>query len=856
MKIIVVGNGMVSYKFCEKIIAKSNGAIFEIIVFGEESRPAYDRVHLSEFFSGKSAEDLLMAPATWYAENNIALHTGDPIQQIDRSNKTVHSFKGITVSYDVLILATGSSAFVPPIPGVEKDGVFIYRTIEDLEMMTAYAKKAKTGAVIGGGLLGLEAAKAMIDLGITDTHVIEFAPRLMPRQIDEAGSDILKAKLQTLGLKIHTSKNTAEILGNDCIDGMLFSDDTKIDVDMLVISAGIKPRDELAKLSGLETGTRGGIVVNEKLQTTDPAIYAIGECALFEGMVYGLVAPGYEMAEVVAKNLVALTNSVLHGAFNHKDSSEIPPSGGGGALFSAYDMSTKLKLIGVDVASFGDPFVAGDNVRSVVFEDTMKGIYKRINITGDGKQLLGGILIGDAEQYNMLLQTVKNKVVLPPNPEDVILGSRGGESEGGAGVLSLPDEAIVCSCESVTKGMLCAAVTEHGCETIDAIKKCNKAGTGCGGCVPMVKDIMLHTMKAQGKYVRNVLCEHFNYSRQELFDLVKIQGLKTYDEVLDHLGKGDGCELCKPPVSSILASLWGEMILKKGNDTAQDSNDRFLANIQKGGTYSVVPRIPGGEITPDKLIVIGQVAKQYNLYTKITGGQRIDMFGAHLNDLPDIWGQLIAAGFESGHAYGKSLRTVKSCVGSTWCRFGLHDSVSYAIRIEERYRGLRSPHKLKGGVSGCIRECAEAQSKDFGIIATEKGWNLFVCGNGGSKPQHALLLSTDLDDETCIKYIDRFLMFYIRTADPLTRTATWLNKMEGGIDYLRNVVVNDSLCICGQLETEMQLLVDSYRCEWKEAIENPAIRKRFSHFVNEPETKDPSVVFEEMREQKKVKNWK
>ncbi len=298
------------------------------------------------------------------------------------------------------------------------------------------------------------------------------------------------------------------------------------------------------------------------------------------------------------------------------------------------------------------------------------------------------------------------------------------------------------------------------------------------------------------------------------------------------------------------------MILEKGNDTAQDSNDRFLANIQKGGTYSVVPRIPGGEIEPDKLIVIGQVAKQYNLYTKITGGQRIDLFGAHLSDLPAIWQLLIEAGFESGHAYGKSLRTVKSCVGSTWCRFGLHDSVSFAIRIEQRYRGLRSPHKLKGGVSGCVRECAEAQSKDFGIIATEKGWNLMVCGNGGSKPQHALLLAADLDDETCIRYIDRFLMFYIRTADALTRTATWLNKMEGGIDYLRNVVVNDSLQMAAQWEAEMQVLVDCYECEWKAAINNPEIRKRFNHFVNAPHEKDPSVQFEPMRQQKKVADWK
>jgi len=831
MKIVIIGNGMVGYKFCEKLLSRTKDA--EVIVFGEEIRPAYDRVHLSEFFAGKTAEDLTLTGLNWYHDNNIRLHLGDPVLSINRPAKTVHSHKGFTESYDFLVIATGSAAFVPPIPGVDKQGVFIYRTIEDLEMMRDYARKAKAGAVIGGGLLGLEAAKAMLDLGIPSTQVIEFAPRLMPRQIDAAGSGILRNKLEKLGLKIHTGKNTREILGDESITGMQFSDDTTIEVDMLVISAGIKPRDELAKLAGLETGHRGGIVVNERLQTTDPFVFAIGECALHQGMVYGLVAPGYEMADVVATNLT-----------------------GGNKDFKGYDMSTKLKLIGIDVASFGDPFLQGENIRTLVFEDTMKGIYKRINISADGKELLGGILVGDAAQYNMLLQTCKNKVVLPPDPEDVILGSRGGEAEAGAGVPGLPDEAMICSCESVSKGDICNAVSERGCETIDAVKKCTKAGTGCGGCIPMVKDLMVHSMKSQGKYVRNVLCEHFNYSRQEMFDLVKLHELKSYDEVLDKLGNGDGCELCKPPVASILASLWGEMILKKGNDTAQDSNDRFLANIQKGGTYSVVPRIPGGEITPDKLIVIGQVAKQYNLYTKITGGQRIDMFGAHLNDLPDIWGRLIAAGFESGHAYGKSLRTVKSCVGSTWCRFGLHDSVSYAIRIEERYRGLRSPHKIKGGVSGCIRECAEAQSKDFDIIATEKGWNLFVCGNGGSKPQHARLLETDLDDETCIKYIDRFLMFYIKTADTLTRTATWLNKMEGGIDYLRNVIVNDSLGMAEQWEAEMQTLVDCYKCEWKEAIENPEIKKRFNHFVNAPGEKDPTVKFELMREQKKVAEWK
>jgi nitrite reductase (NADH) large subunit len=694
--------------------------------------------------------------------------------------------------------------------------------------MQAYAGNAKSGVVMGGGLLGLEAAKALIDLGIEQTHVIEFAPRLMPRQIDTAGSAMLQAKLSRLGLQIHLNKSTAVIEGDGLITGLRFNDDSLLETDMLVISAGIRPRDELARLAGLEVGTRGGIVVNAQMQTSNPFVFAIGECALYDGMIYGLVAPGYEMAEVVVAQLA-----------------------GAEKTFNGFDMSTKLKLIGVDVASFGDAFISEPDCRTIVFEDTYSGIYKRVNISNDGKQLLGGILIGDAEAYNMLLQTVNNKIALPPNPENIILGARGGEQAEGAGVMSLPDDALICSCEAVSKGDICWSVND-GALNLDAVKKCTKAGTGCGGCVPMVKDLITGTLKANGQYVKNVICEHFDYSRQELFDLIKVNQLRNYDLVLDHYGKGDGCEVCKPLVASILSSLWNELVVKQ--NTIQDSNDRYLANIQKGGTYSVVPRIPGGEITPEKLIVIGQVAQKYGLYTKITGGQRIDLFGAHVSDLPDIWEELINAGFESGHAYGKSLRTVKSCVGSTWCRFGLHDSVSFAIEIEDRYKGVRSPHKLKGGVSGCIRECAEAQAKDFGIIATEKGWNLYVCGNGGSKPQHAQLLAADIDSKTCIQYLDRFLMFYIKTADPLTRTATWLNKLDGGMSYLKNVVVNDSLGIAAQLEDEMQLLVDSFHCEWKEVVNNPQLRKRFSHFVNAPAEKDPNVKFQTMRQQLKA-DW-
>jgi nitrite reductase (NADH) large subunit len=829
MDILVIGNGMVGYKFCEKLLSKSNPHSFHLTVFGEEPRPAYDRVHLSSYFSGATGQELMMAPVDWYLDNDIDLHTGELVVHIDRERKRVTTAHGRTASYDKLVLATGSAAFVPNIPGTEKDGVFVYRTIEDLEAIRAYAAKARRAAVIGGGLLGLEAAKAALDLGL-EAHVVEFAPRLMPRQLDEAGSRVLQTKLEALGIGVHLGKNTAAIEGENGISGMRFTDGGTLPVDMVIISAGIKPRDELAGRAGLTVGPRGGIVVDDLLRTSDPDIYAVGECALHRGMVYGLVAPGYEMADVVAANLT-----------------------GGSKMFTGFDLSTKLKLIGVDVASFGDPFCASVPHRPVVLEDAVKGVYKRINVSEDGKRLLGGILVGEAAGYNMLLQLCKNGLALPPHPEELLYGPRktGAETPGGS-VMGLPDDALVCSCEGVTKGTVCGAISEKELGDVKGIKACTRAGTGCGGCVPMLADLLTGTLQAQGKTVRKTLCEHFSYARHELFDLIRVKGIRSYEELLAGHGQGYGCEVCKPAVASMLASIWNEMILRQAS--IQDTNDQFLANIQRGGTYSVVPRVPGGEITPEKLVTIGQVAQKYGLYCKITGGQRIDLFGARVDQLPDIWEELLAAGFESGHAYGKALRTVKSCVGSTWCRFGVQDSVAFAIEVEERYKGLRAPHKLKSAVSGCVRECAEAQSKDFGIIATEKGWNLYVGGNGGAKPQHAVLLAADLDKETCLRYIDRFLMFYIKTAEPLARTATWLNKLEGGIGYLRDVVVNDSLGIGAQLEGEMQYLVNTYRCEWREVVESPELRGRFAHFVNSGDP-DPSIRFQEERGQKFPAKW-
>jgi nitrite reductase (NADH) large subunit len=503
--------------------------------------------------------------------------------------------------------------------------------------------------------------------------------------------------------------------------------------------------------------------------------------------------------------------------------------------------------MGVDVASIGDAHGATSGALNYFFNDDLSGCYKKLVVSADKKFLLGAVLVGDANDYGNLLQLTLNAIPLPEHPEELILPAREGAAPKGLGVDLLPASATICSCNNVTKGALCTAI-DDGATAIGTLKKCTKAATTCGGCAPLVRQVLDAELKRRGVTVMNHLCEHFTHSRQELFHLIKVGALKTFDEVILRHGKGFGCDICKPAVASILASTWNEHILKPRHASIQDTNDYYLANLQRDGTYSVVPRIPGGEITPDKLIVIGKVAQRFGLYTKITGGQRIDLFGARVEQLPLIWKDLVAAGFESGHAYGKAVRTVKSCVGSTWCRYGVQDSVGTAIRIEERYRGLRSPHKLKLAVSGCTRECAEAQSKDVGVIATEKGWNLYVAGNGGMKPRHADLLATDLDDVMLVQYIDRFLMFYIRTADRLQRTSTWLESLEGGIDYVRKVVCEDSLGIGAELDAEMQQLVDTYECEWKKAINDPQTLKRFRHYVNSGES-DSSIQFVDERGQ-------
>ncbi len=860
-RIVIIGNGMVGHKLVEALVEAGIGATSEIVVLGEEPRAAYDRVHLSEFFSGKTADDLSLVTPGFYAQPGLELRLGARAISIDRETRQVVLADGACVPYDRLVLATGSYPFVPPLPGRDRPGCFVYRTIEDLEAMTAWGAQSKSGVVIGGGLLGLECAKALKDMNLA-THVVEFAPRLMAVQVDDGGGRVLRRKIEELGLTVHTQKNTVEIVDGDAgTHRMKFADGSHLDTDMIVFSAGIRPRDELARGCGLGVGERGGIIIDDACRTNDDSIYAIGECALHGGRVYGLVAPGYEMARVVAAQLLfSLSLRERAGVRDSQPGAELsgsetssPPAplpggeGSNSSRFSGADMSTKLKLLGVDVASIGDAHASTPGAKAFAFVDEVKQIYKKLVVSADNKTVLGAVLVGEADDYGTLLTMMLNAIPLPERPEALILPSLDGATKPGLGIGSLPASAQVCSCNNVSKGALCTAI-DQGCTTLGALKTATKAATSCGGCGPLVTQILKHELKARGVAVSNHLCEHFAYSRQELFHLVKLGKIKSFDDLVAKHGHGRGCDICKPTAASIFASVWNEHVLKPRHAKLQDSNDYYLANLQKDGTYSVVPRVPGGEITPDKLIALGVVAKKYGLYTKITGGQRVDLFGAQVHQLPPIWKELIDAGFESGHAYGKALRTVKSCVGSTWCRYGVQDSVGLAIELEERYRGIRSPHKIKFGVSGCTRECAEAQSKDFGLIATENGWNLYVAGNGGMKPRHADLFAGDLDKPTLIKYIDRLMMFYVRTADRLQRTSVWLENLEGGLDYLRKVVIEDSLNIGAELEAELLHLVATYECEWKKAINDPQTLKRFRTFVNSDKA-DENVVFVQERGQ-------
>ncbi|KAG1862042.1 hypothetical protein DFJ58DRAFT_715324 [Suillus subalutaceus] len=864
---------------------------YRLVTCGEESHLAYNRVALTDYFQHRSVEKLYLNQVEWYAQQDperFLFHTGEQATSLDTVAHSVITSKGRKISYDYCVLATGSESTLPPyvspVRAERARGLFVYRNISDLDEILSYSEqehvKGGRAVVVGGGLIGLEVAKAVFDLEtISEVVIINRQVFPLSRQLDDEGGEIVLRRIEAMGVRVLTRTTVKDIITSDgVLTGLNLSDDQYLKAEMVIHAIGITPRDNLARQAGLKCAEKGGIVINDLLQTSAQDVYAIGECASWKGNTYGLIAPGVEMADILSFNFTQVETDL--GGFKPR-------------VMNMPDLSTKLKLMGVDVASFGDYFADKRSARGVLtskvavaesltrdkaekaidakpiawqisplesncsntvkegevaintvttgmkhgsrqtaldgptecltYRDPFSYVYKKYIFTADGKYLLGGMMVGDTSDYVKLVSLVKKKI---------------------------------CSCHNVAKGAIGASV-KAGVTTLSDLKAKTKIGTGCGGCVPLATNIFKAEMKKTGHAVSNHLCPHFGMSRQELFSVVKIRKLKTFPEIMEVAGvKKDslGCEICKPAIGSILSSLYNELVLAPVHHANQDTNDKYLANIQRNGTFSVVPRVPGGEITPDKLIVLGRVANKYKLYTKITGGQRIDLFGAHKQDLPDIWEELVAAGFESGHAYGKALRTVKSCVGTSWCRYGIGDSVGMAIHLEERYKGIRSPHKFKGGVSGCVRECAEAQSKDFGLIATDKGWNIFLAGNGGSNPRHATLFAKDVPPSKVVQILDRFLMYYIHTADKLMRTARWVEQFDGGIERLKTILLDDELGICVDLEREMGELIGSYADEWKAVVNDPARRRQFRQFVNTDEHRPQTEVIIE-RGQERPADW-
>jgi nitrite reductase (NADH) large subunit len=581
-RIVVAGHGMVGHRFVEAVRARDPRA--EITVFAEETRPAYDRVRLTAWFDG---EDLGLPPV-----DGVEIRLGETVRSVDPAGRKVHTDLG-AYAYDELVLATGSYPFVPPVPGRDLDGCFVYRTVDDLAALRDFAAGpgVEVGVVVGGGLLGLEAANALHRMGIA-THVVEFAPRLMPLQVDAAGGAMLRRHVEDLGLTVHVDRAAARITGETRARQVVFADGGVLRADVVVFAAGVRPRDDLARAAGLAVGPRGGIVVDAGCRTSDGRVSAIGECAAIDGRVYGLGGPGYAMADVLARRLT-----------------------GEPAEFGGGDTSTKLKLLGVDVASFG----VTDGPLEVTFVDPATRVYAKLVLSDDAGTLLGGVLVGDAAAYGTLRAALGGP--LPGAPLALLAPAGATGSTGG-----LAGGAQVCSCNAVTKDAILGAIRDQGCTDIAEVKACTRAGTTCGSCVPLLKQLLAEAGVAGSK----ALCEHFEMGRRDLSDLIRVRGIRTFSELIAAHGRGRGCDICKPAVASILAATHGGYILDGEQATLQDTNDAYLANIQRDGTYSVVPRIPGGEITPERLIVIGEVARDFGLYTKITGGQRIDLLGARL----------------------------------------------------------------------------------------------------------------------------------------------------------------------------------------------------------------------------------
>ncbi|MEW9699716.1 nitrite reductase large subunit NirB [Paenibacillus sp. SI8] len=805
-KIVLVGNGMAGVSCMEQLL-KLAPNLYEITIFGSEPHPNYNRILLSSVLAGDAdMKDIVINDWSWYEENHITLHTGHTVNRIDTERKIVSTDKGISVPYDELILATGSLPFMLPLPGADKEGVIAFRDIKDCEAMIETAKKYKKAVVIGGGLLGLEAARGLLNLNM-EVSVVHINEYLMNLQLDRTASQLLQQELERQGMNFLLKKNSESILGKKRVTGLRFTDGTEVEADLIVMAVGIRPNIALAKSSNIEINR--GIVVNDFLETNIPNIYSVGECAEHRGVAYGLVAPLYEQGAVLAKRLAGVETAGYQGSV----------------------VSTKLKVSGVDVFSAGE-YADKPGTRAVRVQDDFEGIYKKVVIR-DGK-VIGAVLFGDISDGSRLFAMIRNGEDVTGKEKTVLLGEGGKTKSGADLVAAMSDDEIVCGCNGVSKGAIVQAIQEKGCSSVGDIKACTKASASCGGCKPLVADVLTYVLGADGvKTVKEGICGCTTLGRDEVVEAIRTMRLTTSKEVMNVLewSNTEGCSKCRPALNYYLGMVWPEE--HEDERESRFVNERNHANIQKDGTYSVVPRMYGGVTTPKDLKKIAEIAEKYEVpLVKMTGGQRIDLLGVKKEDLPGMWADL---DMPSGYAYGKTLRTVKTCVGSTFCRFGTQDAMSMGIQLEKKYERLGTPAKVKMAVSGCPRNCAEATIKDFGVVAIDGGWELHVGGNGGTKLRGTDLLCKVKTEEEVMEWSGAYLQYYRETGKYNERTAEWVERI--GLDTIKEVLATkeERDALVERIEKSLSLMKDP----WKEIIEEQELRKTFVPLEDQPA---PSIL--------------
>ncbi|WP_445488578.1 nitrite reductase large subunit NirB [Niallia sp. 03133] len=791
-KLVLVGNGMAGVRAVEEIL-KISKEQFDITIFGSEPHPNYNRILLSKVLQGDTeVKDITLNDWDWYKENNITLHTGETVTKVDAEKKVVITDSGRVEAYDELILATGSVPFMLPIPGADKEGVTAFRDIKDTDIMLEASKKYKKAAVIGGGLLGLEAARGLLNLGM-DVTVIHLGPFLMERQLDPTAGSLLQKELEKQGMKFLLETQTEQFLGNERVEGLKFKDGSTLDADLVVMAVGIKPNIELAVNSGLAVNR--GIVVNDYLQTDIPHIYSVGECAEHRGIPYGLVAPLYEQAKVLANHICGQIAKPYEGSV----------------------LSTQLKVSGVEVFSAGD-FTEDSEKKAIKVFDEQDGVYKKIVLRGN--QIVGAVLFGDSSEGNRLFSMIQKEADVSDTEKISILQPIGQES-GTSLVASMTADEIICGCNGVSKGTIVEAIQAQGCSSVDEIKACTSASRSCGGCKPLVAELLQHTLGSDfdAAAQKEAICGCTTLSRDEVVEEIRAKGLTHTREVMSVLGwtSLEGCSKCRPALNYYLAMV--NPIDYKDERESRFVNERMHANIQKDGTYSVVPRMYGGVTNANDLRRIADVADKYEIpLVKVTGGQRIDLIGVKKEDLPKVWEDL---DMPSGFAYGKSLRTVKTCVGEQFCRFGTQDSMGLGIRLEKKFEGLQTPHKVKMAVSACPRSCAESGFKDIGFIGIDGGWELYVGGNGGTHVRGGDLLYKVKTEEEVMEVTGAYLQYYRETANYLERTSAWIDRV--GLAHVQSVL--DDKEKRKELNARMEETLSVYKDPWKEIIESKKTTK-------------------------------